>query len=182
MINPPSTWNNLCIPSFWSAYREDSSFFQSSPRDRNIFFVDFDNSWRCSSVIRVHVEISWFHIPFDKKLILVRVSSRNHKETLCTNEPIKLFEPKHFSSWYTFTHLLLLFLFYFLHRILLSNFEDLLTCFFCPQLFLVVLLLTFVVHCSICVCIIIDVYLDWKQLSVLLFLIRIPQKNSYLPF
>lgn len=54
------------------------------------------------------------------------------------------------------------------------------TCLFCSELFLVIFLLTFIVQRSICISIIVNIDLYWKQIKVLLFGWWITKKNRYL--
>lgn len=181
-IHPPGSRNNLCLPGLWPANSENSSFFQSIKWHSNILTMAL-NDCRCgSSVIRMHVKIAWFHVSFDEEFILVRVFTRNDKVTLWCDEPCELFEPKHFSLRQILTeHFVFLFL-NFLQSFFLCQFQHLLTCLFCPYFLLIVFLFAVVVHCGICVSVVIDVNFDRKKFKHLFLADRVSKKDCYLPF
>ncbi len=128
----------------------------------------------------MHVKVPWFHISFHQKFVLVGIFSRDDQVTFWGDEPSELFEPKNFSLRKVFTENFVFFFLYFLQGFFFCQFQNLLTGLFGPLLFLVVFLLTFVVHCGISVCVVVNVDLDWQKFKNLLLTNRVSQKNRNL--
>jgi hypothetical protein len=113
-VHPPGSWDNLCLPCLWSTNCENGGLLQCIERDSDIFAMTLYDCGSGSSVIWVHVKISWFHVSFDQKFILMGVFSRDDKVTFWRNEPSELFEPKNLSLWKVFAENFILLFLYFL--------------------------------------------------------------------
>lgn len=159
---PPSSRYDFCLPGLWPANCKNSCLFKSAQSRDKSFSRVFYHSWCSSSIVWMHVNICGPHVSFYKKLVLMRILSRNHKKTLGSDEPCKFLEPKCFSLWNIFAKDLVFFLLDFFESFFFSKFKNLVTGLFSSKLFLVIFLFALIINSCICKCVVINIYLNWK--------------------
>lgn len=145
IIHPPGSWENFCVPCFWSADCKDSGFFKRRPWHWQTFQWSLDDSGCSSSIVRVHVQIATLHVPLDKEFVHVTVSTRDDEVALRRDEPIELFKPKWFSGRYVLSQSFCSFLLDLPQGFLFSHLKNLLAGLHCSLLLVRLLPFSFVV-------------------------------------
>lgn len=159
---PPSSRYDFCLPRLWSTNCKNGCLFKSAQRRNKPFSGVFNHGWCSSSIIWMHVNICGSHVSFYKKLILMRIFTRNYKKTLRSDEPCEFLKPKGFSLRNVFAKDLVLFLLDLFECFFFSQFKNLITGLFSSNLFLIIFLFAFIIKSCICICVVINIDLNWK--------------------